>query len=545
MAIENRSLITDIPWLLSKMNDSRRTEINEYVFVKYAKPKILSLSNPVLSKIYKDVFLPAFKKGNYPVEPISEKTFYVYEKRLIDPDERVRAQQGRVALRHQTNTKLSRTIAQAFCSRIEVDCFHEPIAILDHRTFQPIGLRPIHYVAIEDRTNVVAGLISDYHYGRELSHFVVELYKNILFPKPDFKSLYGTKHENIFYCKPFMIYHDGGSAYIAQVSYDYIALSNTVSGLAKTQYGKGKGSIESFFSELKSGFTFTLEGHYNDNQKDYIDTSNVWKEAVLTDLEHQVLLNRHINDKHNYGFHQKKKAIRADLWALESSFRTPAIPDNPNDLLHFSAIKGAKTIQPNVGIQYHVNGMTYTYNSLELQKLRRVLMQRKKDTKIQYHRSTFSPQEIKVINPIEDSLLAVPLIENPKIITPLAGEELFAEFAKTQSLESLSKLSDDEIIQQAKKRKRLLTKHKKEKKKAVAKAAKSIKEVAKEDKALVEALIAESHSTQVEEETSQQTPSEQENSEGSPENKPTDHDSKSKLNRENWKKPNITGDSNE
>lgn len=244
-----------------------RKEANRAVFDDFARPRILTRGRQNLTHIYNKYFLPNYKKLELPFDPISEKTFYVYNKKYIDPDERTAAQEGRVAAKHARISKNKKFVGDGFCTRVEVDCYHEPIALLDPSTFKPTGVRPIHYLAIECHTGCYLGSVIDYKNGSELSSYVIELYKRMFFPKPYFQSTYGSKNPFLPYAKPYLIFHDGGAAFIANDCRNFLAIANTCSGLAKTQDAAGKPFIESGNFSIKTKFTWTLPGQYNDRKK--------------------------------------------------------------------------------------------------------------------------------------------------------------------------------------------------------------------------------------------------------------------------------------
>lgn len=477
-----------------------RNQRNIFVFNKYARPKILRRGKQNYQNIYNSYFLPGFYKENCPCEPIALKTFYKFIERYIDPDDLIRAQEGRVALRYKTIAKTGKFVSEGYGVRVEVDGYHEPIALLDPKTFKPIGVRPIHYLAHESHVGIYVSWITDYVSGSENSSHVIELYKGMMFPKPDFQEIFGSKHPHIFYCKPFNIYHDGGTAFKAETVFDFIALANTTSGQAKTQYGQGKSFVESGISSIKEKLTFELPGHYNDRQDKYIDTTHYSKFAVLTTLEHHVLFNRHMNDEQNYGYDKRRKIIRAEQWIREAAFKPPALPDKPEDLLNFSGLKDNKTIQVAVGIQFHVRNKTYTFNSEQLQKLLRRLVHKKLSNKVDFHRSEFFPKEIKVVNPITDELLIVPIVEaDENSIIPFVGNgEFYSEYAKLQTIERLSRLTNEQIIKEAEARDRAIKKYKKQKKLALADDAKSLEEVMKDDFAKFKKAMENSSATNVE-----------------------------------------------
>lgn len=471
---------------------SSRTEANRAVFEDIAKPKILKKGRQILGHIYHNDFLPHFEKLNLPYEPISEKTFYVYDKKYIDPDERTRAQQGRVAAKHAAICKIQKRQREGFACLVEADCYHEPIALLDPVTFKPTGVRPIHHIVIEAHTGNFLATVTDYVNGSELSSYVIELYKRMILPKPDFQAIYGTENPFIPYCKPYLIFHDGGSAFIAGANRDFLALANTCSGLAKTQDAKGKAYIESGNYTIKSGFTWLLPGSYDDKQKDYIDPKPYAKFAVLTTLEHEVLFNRFICDAHNNGYDKRRAFNRGEQWIREAAAFPPPIPNDPKGILGFMGMRDKKTIQKAVGIQFHVRGRIHTFNSEDLQKLRRLLQQCHQELKVFYHRSDFFPDFIRVVNPMSDSLIIIPRIKDDEDteIRYAGDDEFYNELAALQQIQILASMTNDEIIKEAEKRKRIILQYEKDKKWLLAQDSKDLKDMLAEDKKIVEKAIA-------------------------------------------------------
>lgn len=483
---------------------SSRTEANRVAFDDFAKPRILKMGRQNLKHIYNKFFLPNFLKLNSPYEPISEKTFYVYDKKYIDSDERIRAQKGRVAAKHAKICKTQKRQRDGFTCLVEVDCYHEPIALLDPLTFKPTGVRPIHHIAIEAHTGNFLSTVTDYVNGSELSSYVIELYKRMFLPKPDFQATYGTEHPFIPYCKPYLIFHDGGSAFIADANREFLALANTCSGLAKTQDAKGKAFIESGNYTIKSGFTWLLPGSYDDKQKDYIDPKPYAKSAVLTTLEHEVLFNRFICDTHNNGHDKRRGFNRGEQWIREAAAFPPPIPGDPKGILGFGGMRDKKTIQKAVGIEFHVRGRTHTFNSENLQKLRRTLEQMHQELTVFYHRSDFFPDFIRVVNPISDTLLIVARIKDDEDteIRYAGDDEFYAELVALQQIEILASMTNDEIIKAAEMRKREILQYERDKKRLLAHDAKDLEAMVTEDKKWVERAIAELASEEVDEDES-------------------------------------------
>jgi hypothetical protein len=483
---------------------SSRTEANRVAFDDFGKPHILKMGRQNLKHIYNKFFLPNFLKLNSSYEPISEKTFYVYDKKYIDPDERTRAQKGRVAAKQARICKTQKRQRDGFTCLVEVDCYHEPIALLDPLTFKPTGVRPIHHIAIEAHTGNFLSTVTDYVNGSELSSYVVELYKRMFLPKPDFQATYGTEHPFIPYCKPYLIFHDGGSAFIADVIREFLALANTCSGLAKTQDAKGKAFIESGNYTIKSGFTWLLPGSYDDKQKDYIDPKPYAKSAVLTTLEHEVLFNRFICDTHNNGHDKRRGFNRGEQWIREAAAFPPSLPNDPKGILGFLGMKDKKTIQKAVGIQFHVRGRAHTFNSEDLQKLRRILEQSHQELKVSYHRSDFFPDFIRVVNPISDTLLTVSRIkdDDDTEIRYVGDDEFYSDLAALQQIEILSLMTSEEIIAAAEKRKRKILRYEQDKKRVFAIDAKDLGGMLAEDRKRVEEAIAELASEEIDEDES-------------------------------------------
>jgi len=525
---------------------SSHTEANRAVFDDYAKPQILKRGKAIYKSIYHKHFLPAFLKLNLPFYPISEKTFYTYKNKYIDPDDMIAAQQGRVAAKNAKISKNQKFTGDGFMSRVEVDGYHEPIALLDPITFKPTGIRPIHYLAMECHTGCYVSTVTDYNSKSENSSYVIELYKRMFFPKPDFKLTYGTKHLFRQYLKPYQIFHDGGLAFIANACEEFIAFSNTCSGLAKTQDAKGKPFVESGNFSIKRAFTWLMPGSYDDTQKDYIDPKPYSKFAVLTTLEHEVLFNRFICDDFNHGVDERRDFNRAEQWVREAAIYPPVLPSNPVELINYMGMRDTKKIRKAVGIEFHVRGTPNTFNSDQLQKLRRVLLQRNKTDEVVYHRSDFFPDHIRVVNPIEDEVLIIPRVKDDEYTEiHYAGDgEFYAELASLQRIEILAAMTSEEIVEAAEKRKRKITRYEQDKKRQLAKDSKALNDAFEEDTKILEALIAKQSLDDESTKSAPGAPDNSEDSETSENNEPKKHsDSPESDNtpdhKKNWGKPDL------
>jgi hypothetical protein len=522
---------------------SNKTQANRAVFEDYAKPQILKRGRPNYKHIYNKHFLPAFLKLELGFDPITEKTFYVYKDKYIDPDEVVAAQQGRVAAKHAKISKNQTFSGDGFTSRVEVDGYHEPIALLDPITFKPTSVRPIHYLAMECHTGCYVSAVTDYKNKSENSSNVIELYKRMFFPKPDFQIMYGTKNLFRQYLKPYQIFHDGGLAFIANACADYIAFSNTCSGLARTQDAKGKAFVETGNYTIKRAFTWLLPGSYDDKQKDYIDPKHYSTFAVLTTLEHEVLFNRFICDDFNHGFDKRRGFNRGEQWVHEAGLFPPCMPDNPGELINYMGMRDTKKIRKAVGIEFHVRGTPHTFNSDKLQKLRRVLLKINKTDEVVYHRSDFFPDNIRVVNPISDEVLIVPRVKDDEDteIHYVGDGEFYAELASLQRIEILAAMTNEEIIEAAEKRKRKIIRFKQDKKRQRAKDSKALDDVIAEDTKILKALIAEQS---LDEEPSESVPDDSEGNEQAEDieqekdSKTSDPDNKPDP-KKGWGKPNL------
>lgn len=425
-------------------------EANFATFDDYAKPAILKKGKPNLHSIYEDIFLPAFAALNSKFKPISLKTFYRYCRDRIDVDKKIKAQKGRVALKHETICKKAKFISEGFGIRVEVDAYHEPIALLSPLTFKSIGVRPIHYFAVECRTQVITGVVTDYESKSERACYVIELYKHMLFTKPDFQLIYGTKYPFIFYLRPYLVFHDGGTAFTANNAKQFLQLAYRCSGLSSTQDAPAKAFVENGNKLIKRGFTVKLPGSYDDSQKEYIDPRHYSRDAVLTTLEHHVLLMRYICDEYNFGDVKTKGFNRAERWIEEFYFYPTPRLSNISELKAYQGIEDKKVIQKVVGIQFHILGKSFTYNSEELQKLRRTLKDMHLSAEVEFTRNPYERDEIRVRNIVQDNILVVPIItENDSEIEHLGVGDFYQQFRDTQHIEVLSKMSNEEIIDQA------------------------------------------------------------------------------------------------
>lgn len=465
-------------------------EANFGIFDDYAKPAILTRGNPEIKSIYDDVFIPAFLKHCQDFQPISLKTFYRYCINRIDPDKKISAQQGKSALKHETHVKKAKYTSEGFGLRVEVDAYHEPIALLDPTTFKPTGKRPIIYLAVECHTTIVVGFAIDYESGTELTGYVIELYRSMIFMKPDFQVTYGTRYPFIFYLRPYLVYRDGGAAFNSHLSVEFLRMAGIPAGLSSTQDAPAKAYVENCNKQVKKGFTKTLPGHYNDNQKINIDPKHYSRYATLTTPEHNVLFMRYICDEYNYGTIKSKGFNRAKQWITEIDFYFSGKLRNPKALKSFNGVQDQKTIQKAVGIQFHINSKTYTYNSNALQKLRRKLLNKKLSIEVEYTRNVYELGQIRVRNVIEDDILIVPRITaKDSDIKYLGSETFYSQFIKTQRLEVLASMSREEIIEGALDRKRKIEEYKAEKSNINKKEAEDLSAVIKQDKEEFEKLI--------------------------------------------------------
>ena len=469
-------------------------DANRYVFDNFAVPKILRRGKQQLDIVYRKFFVPAFTKLEITFEPISLPTFYVWVRKNIDPDDIVRHQKGRSALKSQKRNKKNKFEHSGFGTRVEEDGYWEPIALLDSQTFKPIRVLPIHFLAIECFTDTYVGYVTNYETGKETHDFVIELRKTMMYPKPDFQATFNTKNPFTQYMKPTMIYHDGGGAFMHESSEEFIDVANVIGGLSRTRCATDKPFVESNNFTIKKHFTWLLPGSFDDTQKDDIDPKHYSTFAVLTVLEHQILFARYICDDFNHGINKSRGFNRKERWVSETELWYPVMPNNVKELLSFGGLKQEKVITAHIGIRIQSQGKIKYYNSEELRRLRVTLRQehgKKWDGKVTLIFNQFFPESIRVFDPLEDKVLIVARVCKPKFsdVLPQGEEDFLAQFRESQDWDTLIQKSSEEIIEQAKRRDREIKKYKSDERKRNRARAKVLKDlIAKDTKIMLDAL---------------------------------------------------------
>lgn len=436
-------------------NPHQQSELCDEIIEKHLLKK-----NHLTTAAAYEKYVEEHANRNLPGDAMSFTTFWRRFKQ--QPELKVIArQQGKRAAREAERLKTGQIVHDGFQVQYQSDGFHEPVRLRSHLNFEPLKKGPVHIYVLESWGGNIVGVSSNYHSGSERSEYVIEAYKMSFFPKAHLSKRYGAKHAWVQHGKPFEILHDNGPAFKSRAVDTFLSLAYVDRHQARANMPSDNGLAEATNGTIKIGFTRTLPGSYDDKKVKGKDVEKVL--PVLTDLEHEVVHHRYIIDFFNQ---QKPNYIqsgvsRAEQWLREAEIMSPVLPNNPQEVLQFQGIDDTKIIQDKVGIEIHVCGERYVYNSKELQvlgrKIRRTVSAvNKRSREVKYTWALSHPETIKVKNPFNGRILVVERCTDRKKAKDrqASAVKLPDFYYEAQDLEKLSRLSTDDIIEHALRRER-------------------------------------------------------------------------------------------
>ncbi len=400
-------------------------------------------------------------------EPMGKSTFYAKVNSDIDPKIIQKAKSGRVAAKNMSSTKTKSAEIICFTSNCEHDVLHAPIALLDPATFKPLQRTVKEYFTIEPMLSVLLSNTTDFSGRGENDEMLIEHLKSILLPKPNIHTAVGEPLPFYAYCSIVGLILDNAAHNKSKTAQYFLAQYNIIAKYARTRSGQDKPHIESFNKTFKFEFLEKLPGSYNDrvNQSDR-DIISVWRSATLTTEEYEILKWRYLI-QYNYAFDKKRGFYRDKQWIAETTIQPIELIVDVKKLLAEGGITEERTINKAEGVTITQSFSRIRYNSAPLQEMFRSLRAikgAKWDGKVKIRRSSFSENEIIVINDITGEVIAVPKVESAHFLNLFIGDDKFyKQLAREESQRDLKSLSSDEIILHAIARKKLILEYHKNK----------------------------------------------------------------------------------
>ena len=393
-------------------------------------------------------------------KPISKDTFRRWFQRNIPQRDRLKAQVGAAAVKEFDRCVKSETPFFGFMSRALFDGFVEPIKLLSSYDFSPLKHSPRHIFAVEGETTAFMGLSTNYYTGSESAEFVIECIKSAFFGKTGIQDTYGTQNPWPVRGRTFECVMDAGTAFNNGNVDRLLDMMFVGAMLTRTRTPEDKALIEVINGVVKRQFTLELPGSYDDT-KDKSQHETII--AVLTELEHSILLHRNIIDKFNQAINSSNREglTRTEHWEREAMLLPPTMPANPIEAKNFIGEEQTKTIMLGKGIQIKVGVETYKYNNRELQRLARDLSGEGRgqgNRKVAIKWAITRPDSIQVKNPITDEIMTIPRINRDATIerSDMSRRQMNINpaYFDMQDITILSRMTDDEIIAHAKQRSR-------------------------------------------------------------------------------------------
>jgi hypothetical protein len=391
-------------------------------------------------------------------KPISRDTFRRWFTRNITQRDRIKAQNGARALKEFDRCVKSETPFFGFMSRALFDGFVEPIKLLSSYDFSVLPNAPRHIFVVEGETTAFMGLSSNYITGGESSEFVIECIKNAFFPKTGVQEIWGTKNPWPIRGKVFEAVMDAGTAFNNSNVDRLLVMMFVGMMLTRTQRPEDKALIEAVNGIVKYQFSKYLPGYYKDTENRALRETVT---AVLTELEHSILLHRFIVDNFNQSVNSANREglTRTQHWEREAMLCPPVMPANPIEVKNFIGEEQIKTITPGKGIQIKVGMDFYRYNNTPLQLLAHELNgegRKQGSRKVAIKWSITKPDSIQVKNPITKEFMTIPRINRDAAVerSELGRRQLLIDpaYFDMQDIRILSKMSNEEIIAHAEQR---------------------------------------------------------------------------------------------
>lgn len=416
-------------------------------------------------------------------ESLCRTDFYNLLKHLHDPVEAAHASGD-----YAKAKKLARGVNQRFevngyLSRMEMDAIHSPIGLIHPITFDYVGM-PIDYFSIDASTRGIPGHVTDGFGKGERAEQVVRLLQNSLLPKRDDVERYGTKHQNPFFGNSKISSNDPGSAFCNDLVLSFMCDFQIDQVIEKTAQPWLRPFIERFFWTFVTLFLCKLPGFFPKANNISDRLARATKEATLTVWEYEVLVKRFINDIYHLRPHKGLfdqtpiQKLKEELERDDSPiFRT--LPHNWKVMSEYCIkLPRQRAIQEHKGIQ--IDNRMYQDTSIT-GEIYRWLKKNRKATKVDTYIDHSNFGYIRIRDPRNNNLVAVrySCMESGHRSDDL--EDLGISTAHEEELEKLSVMTSDQIIDNAKSRKRKIDKVKREKRRQPKQPAQLIQELNEDD----------------------------------------------------------------
>lgn len=289
--------------------------------------------------------------------------------------------------------------------RVEMD--NTPLDIIlvnDHDTSTPLG-RPWMTVMIDTATRCVLAFVVSMNPPSYAT--VMQCIHQAILPKPDTRSLYGTKNEWKSYGVPHLLVIDNGKDYRTK-DLEHAALTlNMGIEYSPPRTPEDKGAVERLFGTLQTQLVHTLPGATFSNPRQLGDYDSV-KEATLTLPEFERQLHLWCVDIYSQSMHGGLEAIPSREWDrhIEAGF-FPRVPDvSSRELTIILGRSADRVIQPS-GIQFE--GLTF--NSQELGPLRLNLEARGQSARVKLKYDPRDLGQLFVFDPLQNRYLMIPAVD--------------------------------------------------------------------------------------------------------------------------------------
>lgn len=449
----------------------------------------IAVSSPLNNKQAHERMVSLHSERGLDGQPVSYSTFCRWLKEDFDSAYLARRQDGRVAGKVATQTKIKSDEIFTFMSNVQIDCLHAPIFLVDDTNYRALDKVPIEYLSYEPVTTAILANTTNYESGSERSDYLIEHFKSIFLGKPDL-------HIEVGYPKPWYamglvtsLILDGASANKSKDVHMFLRKWFVIAHMAKTQEGKQKSRVESLNDWFKDNVLNALPGHFNDRLAlNLRDTINARAQAALTIREYHIIKSRKLLD-YLYGEHTDSKTgetfSREDEWNRQCSYNPPPFVQDVDELCLFSGLKEHRTINASDGIVITRNGKRYWYNSTELQAVRRHLksaMGKHFNGEVSVTYSLINEYFVWILNPQTKAMLKVPMVTPPKQLPRNSEKEEFLEqLRQVDASIDLTRMSNDEIIKHALARKRKILEFENNNKKAAKKNAESTQDATEKE----------------------------------------------------------------
>ena len=384
---------------------------------------------------------------------LSRSSLYELFKYLVDPIENIERLHGKGAKKLALKSVVNRYSLSGDNRRSEMDALRTPIAIQHPKKYACLGM-PLEYTLIDVKFRGIPGHLIDFSGAGENSAHVIALLIESLIPKPRRNTKLDVNRDfaahNPFYGLTDIVANDPGSAFVSKnvMQFNFQFMINQLVEISATPWLRP--FIERFFYTYVTLFVCKLPGYlpetngYAEGKRDMLSLS------VLNPFEYKILSDRFRNNIYHNRPHKGLfgKTPLEKLNEIDPYMRA-VLPHRANEMVEYFVPYKQATLTKDRGIQidqrfYHSSDITNSlFRKIKLRNL---------SLKLWVYINLNDLSTVKISTPFDDYLIEIPFSAYVPGIDP---DEQFHRGISSfvdEEIDRINSLSDEDIIDFAKRR---------------------------------------------------------------------------------------------